>query len=217
MLNGLELAEAIGIVGNAATTANPYRQGGTAAGLVLVVLAPTSPLPVASCVLPVLPENYNEVNRYLCNIQPTLIGGFVDKLGPAPGTLTLRGKFRMVRKQVVNLFAPIPVDAAGAARWLREVCDLSSGYDRSGNAYRVVLYNFLTKRHWQVAVHELSLSQSTDRNTVWMYSLQIDLLRPLPSKAREMLEALLAPLSGWGMDALITSELDTLLTGWMGL
>jgi hypothetical protein len=182
----------------------------------LVVLAPTSALPVASCVLPVLPENYQEVNRYLVNIQPTLIGGFVDKLGPAPGTLTLRGKFRMVRKQVVDLFsALVPVDAAGAARWLREVCDLSSGYDRNGNAYRVVLYNFLTKRHWQVAVHELSLSQSTDRNTVWMYSLQIDLLRPLPSSTREALEKLLAPLSGWGMDALITEGLSSLLTGWM--
>jgi hypothetical protein len=50
-----------------------------------------------------------------------------------------------------------------------------------------------------------------------MYSLQIDLLRPLPSKARELLEKLLAPLSGWGMDALITEGLATLTTGWMGL
>ena len=181
--------------------------------LVAVILAPSGARPIAVCRLPVLPESYNEVNNYMVNVQPTLGGGFADKYGVAPGQLTLRGKFLMTRKQVVNYMMPVPVNALGALRWMRYFSDIASGGDATG-PYRVVLLNWMTNRHWQIEIKQVSFSQEIGRNGVWVYAMQIELLKALPSPERDWMLRVLdehLPAGIWGV---VASTLTNFVLGW---
>jgi hypothetical protein len=178
--------------------------------LVLAVLDPVRPLPVAVCGFPVNPESYRELNRYLSNVTSTLGGGFVDRAGVAPGSIALAGRFPR-KPHVTSYLLPVPMDDAQAVQYLRYVCELAETPDANGRSYRTVLMNWLTGRHWEVVVDALEITQSIGRNTIWLYSLQLRAVRPIMSVWRS--SALGVPLELAGQTVL--GKISAGLASWL--
>jgi hypothetical protein len=69
----------------------------------------------------------------------------------------------------------------GAINTLRAIISKSTGTDKTGNPFRLYMYNMALGESYLVAIKPdgITISQSLDKNMIWSYSLTLDILSPL--------------------------------------
>jgi hypothetical protein len=168
---------------------------------------------VGTHTFPVLPESLNHLNRYLVSVTPTLAGGFVDDHGPAPGSIGLTGHFGTGIHFVDPTRPPMTGHAAGL--YLERLTKASHQPDSHGLLPETYLFNWMLNRHWAVVIDSFDLAQSTARNTIWLYRMQITALYELPLASHhidKILEAAKGQLLAEGADYLLQKAINALAT-----
>lgn len=150
---------------------------------------------------PVMPESLAVTQRYLQTVTPTQGGVFVDEYGRAPSPVVLQGTFGRSPRPAISLgqeamLAPF-LGASGARaaaaneaktpltgyklmKLLGEMVDISHTPDPVTKTLPTVrFYNFAFGAFYEVTLDSFEASMSVQRNGLWVYRLQMTMIRRL--------------------------------------
>lgn len=130
--------------------------------------------------LAVMPERMEALHRYLVQVTPTASGMWVDDFGRAPGTVTLEGTFGR-KMRIVN---GDPMTGFAQTKYLQHLAE-ESHRPENPNALdlrdypKTYLLAWNLDEFWEVTINEVNVSQSVNRNMLWVYRLRMTALRPI--------------------------------------
>lgn len=125
---------------------------------------------------PVMPESVNIMRQYLMTITNTEGGAFIDDYGHAPSPMTIQGTFGYNTKAYLGL---LPLTGFAWTKMLEEMVDSSHVQDSQGNFPKVFLLDWYAQNFYEVVLNEFSMQQAVGRNFLWIYRLQMTMLRPI--------------------------------------
>lgn len=137
---------------------------------------------------PVSPESLMQAQRYLQAITPTLGGVFVDDYGEAPAPIMLQGTFGRSKKSLTSLTTGQPLGSYTGYQFtklLSELVRLSHTPDKDKKPRVVKFYNFAFDAYFEVTLDAFDASMSVQQNNLWVYSLQMTVLRPFVGRATD--------------------------------
>ena len=126
---------------------------------------------------PMLPETFMALKKYLITITPTLDGGFVDDFGRAPSPFTLTGTFGYNQKGFKGVK---PYTGYGWLKYLEWIVDESHKPDDILKTLpEVWLLSWVSDHYYKIKIIDLNISETVNRNMLWVYALKITALQPL--------------------------------------
>lgn len=156
-------------------------------------------------VFPVMPESLAISQRYLATVTPTQGGAFVDDYGRAPSPVMMQGTFGRSPRPAIALGqeaalknAQFFTGANGIAgdtslpdrlngymlmKLLGEMVELSHVPDEQGNLPTCIFYNFAFGAIYEVNLESFEATMTMERNGLWIYQLQMTMLRRINGAA----------------------------------
>ena len=126
---------------------------------------------------PVMPESYMMLKQYLTTVTPTKGGGWVDKYGMAPSPITIQGTFGYKSKGFIG--SKSVFNGFGWVKYLEWLVDVSHEQNEKGEYPTVWLLAHNVMHYFEVELMEFNISQTTNRNMLWVYSLKATALNPI--------------------------------------
>ena len=130
--------------------------------------------------LAVMPERLDALHRYLVQVTPTASGIWVDDFGRGPGSLSLEGTFG----RNMRIVGGKPMTGFAQTKYLQQLVE-ESHRPENPNALdlrdypKTYLLAWNLDEFWEVTINELDVSQSVNRNMLWVYRLRMTGLRPV--------------------------------------
>jgi hypothetical protein len=152
---------------------------------------------------PVMPESVNIMRQFLMTITNTEGGAFIDDYGMAPSPMTIQGTFGYNTKAMFGL---IPLTGFAWTKTLERFVAESHIQESNGEFPIMILCDWYAQNFYEVVLNDFSMQQAVGRNFLWMYRMQMTLLRPIED-AGPLSDPLLALLASKVMQMLINTEI----------
>lgn len=136
---------------------------------------------------PIMPESMSILLKFLTTVTPSRDGGWVDDYGPAPSPVKIRGTFGYNTK---GYFQGGLYTGFGWVKYLEWVVNLSHKPLDDGSMPTVWLMSHISQHYYEVELMDMDISQDVSRNMLWVYALNITILKPIEGQI--VIDAILA-------------------------
>lgn len=133
------------------------------------------PVPVTMH-FPIMPESMSILLKFLTTVTPSREGGWVDDYGLAPSPVKIRGTFGYNTK---GYFQGGPYTGFGWVKYLEWIVNLSHKQQDDGSMPTVWLMSHASQHYYEVELMDIDISQDVSRNMLWVYAMNITILKPI--------------------------------------